>query len=73
MILTMKKLNLLKTKPLAAEIGVPVSCVQRWARTRLIPSIRAGWRTRLFDPEAVRAALDRLTVRERPRSGGRHE
>ena len=53
-------LKYLKTKVLAAELGVPVSCVQRWARMRIIPSIRAGWRTRLYDPERVRAALDRL-------------
>ncbi len=53
------------TKKLAVELGVPVSCVQRWARMRVIPSIRAGWRTRLFNPDAVRVALDKLTITSR--------
>lgn len=60
----MKQLNFLNTKGLAAELGVPVSAVQRWARMRVIPSIRAGWRTRLYDPEAVRRALQKRTVHE---------
>ena len=60
----MKGLNLLTSKGLAAELGRPVSCIQRWSRMRITPSIRAGWRTRLYDPEAVRAALDKLTVHE---------
>ena len=58
----MKHLSYLSTKELAAELGRPMSCVQRWARMRLIPSVRAGHRTRLYDPEAVRMALDKLTV-----------
>ena len=58
----MKNLTYLTTKGLAAELGVPVSCVQRWARMRIIPCVRAGWRTRLYDPERVRIALDKLTV-----------
>ena len=61
----MKSLAYLSTKELATELGRPVSCIQRWARMRLIPCVRAGWRTRLYDPEAVRIALDKLTVSTR--------
>lgn len=60
----MKQLNFLTTKALAEELNVSVSSVQRLARMRVIPSIRAGWRTRLYDPEAVRKALQKLSVPE---------
>jgi hypothetical protein len=59
-----QKLNLLDTKGMAADIGRPVSAVQRWARMRIIPSIQVGWRTRLFDPDAVRRALLKKTISE---------
>jgi hypothetical protein len=60
----MNKLNLVNTKKMAKQIDKPVSAVQRMARMRIIPSIRVGWRTRLFDPEAVRHALLKRTVHE---------
>jgi excisionase family DNA binding protein len=60
----MKKLKLLTTKELAAKAEKPVSHIQRLARQRIIPSIVVGWRTRLFDEEAVRKALLRRTVKE---------
>ena len=60
----MNNLNFLTTKQLADELAVPVSCVQRWGRMRLIPSVHIGWRTRLYDPAAVRVALEKLTIRE---------
>jgi len=59
-----QQLNLVNTKGMAEQLGRPVSAVQRWARMRIIPSIQVGWRTRLFDPEAVRRALLKKTVRE---------
>jgi excisionase family DNA binding protein len=59
-----KKLEYLTTEELASELRRPVSTIQRWARTRIIPSIHAGWRTRLYDPEAVRRALAKLTISE---------
>jgi hypothetical protein len=59
----MRNLDFLDTKGLAAELRKPESTVQRWARMRVIPSIRAGWRTRLYDPEAVREALKKLEVK----------
>jgi len=60
----MNKLNLVNTKKMAKQIDKPVSAVQRMARMRIIPSIRLGWRSRLFDPEAVRCALLKKTIRE---------
>ncbi|MBA2271364.1 MAG: helix-turn-helix domain-containing protein [Chthoniobacterales bacterium] len=60
----MKQFNYLTTKELAKEIGRPVSTIQRWTRMRVIPQIRAGWRTRLYDPSAVRRALEKLSVTE---------
>lgn len=53
----------LNTKELAADLNKPISTVQRWARMRLIPCIRLGHRTRLYDPERVRAALQKLEVK----------
>jgi DNA-binding transcriptional MerR regulator len=49
---------------MAKELGKSVPAVQRWARMRIIPSIQVGWRTRLYDPEAVHRALLKKTVRE---------
>lgn len=56
----MTNLRLLDTKEIAEEMQKPRSTIQRWARQGLIPSVRAGWRTRLYDPEAVKQALMRL-------------
>ena len=60
----MSKLNLVNTKKMAKQIDKPISAVQRMARMRIIPSVRIGWRTRLYDPEAVRRALLKRTIRE---------
>jgi hypothetical protein len=57
-------LNLIDTKGLATAINKPISAVQRMARLRLIPSIRIGHRTRLYDVEAVRRALLKRTTHE---------
>lgn len=56
-------MNLLTTKGLAGELDKPVSTVRRWSRMGLIPVIKVGWRTRLYDPERVRAALQKLEVK----------
>lgn len=61
---SMGHLNLLTTQELATHLRKPASTVRRLARTRMIPSIRLGWRTRLYDAEAVGRALEKLTVRE---------
>jgi hypothetical protein len=60
----MDNLNLVDTRGMAAAISKPVSTIQRWARMRIIPSIKAGHRTRLYDPAAVRRALLKRTTRE---------
>jgi hypothetical protein len=61
---TMSKQRLLDTKQMAADIEKPVAMVQRWARMRLIPVVKVGWRSQFFDPDAVRKALLKKTVRE---------
>lgn len=55
-------MHFLDTKALAAELKKPVSTIRRWARMRIIPSVRVGWRTRLYDPERVKGALQKLEV-----------
>jgi DNA-binding transcriptional MerR regulator len=57
----MSQLQFLDTSGLAKELKKPDSTIQRWARMKIIPSIRVGWRTRLYDPDAVRKALEKLT------------
>jgi hypothetical protein len=61
----MKTANKLVTvKVIADEYERPISTIRRWARQRIIPCVQVGWRTKLFDPEAVRRALMKKTVRE---------
>jgi DNA-binding transcriptional MerR regulator len=59
----MKK-PLVGTKDIAEEYDKPISAVQRWARMGIIPVVKVGHRTRYYDPEAVRKALLRKTVKE---------
>jgi excisionase family DNA binding protein len=56
--------KLVNAKTIADEYQKPKSTIQRWARKGLIPCIRMGWRTLLFDPEAVHRALLKKTVPE---------
>jgi hypothetical protein len=60
----MNKSPLVNTKAIAAEYGRTQKVIMRWARERIIPSIRLGWRTRLYDPAAVRKALLRRETKE---------
>ncbi len=48
---------------IAEHLGEPLYTIRKWARTRLIPSIRLGHRTRRYDLEAVKAALVKRTVK----------
>jgi hypothetical protein len=65
----MKKSSLVNTKTIATEYGRSNAAIMRWARERIIPSIRLGWRTRLYDPESVRAALlKRMTPAKFPKN-----
>ena len=61
--LTKMKTQLVSTKEQARILNRPVSTIQRWARMQIIPSIKIGWRTQLFDPEKVLAALEQLEVK----------
>jgi hypothetical protein len=55
----MKLLNIFE---LSQELGPPVRAFRTWAQHRKIPFIRVGHRTLLFDPQKVRAALEKLEV-----------
>lgn len=46
-------------KQLARTTGLPEAWLRREADARRLPCIRAG-RVRMFDPEAVRQALEKL-------------
>jgi hypothetical protein len=62
--------ELVDSRGLAAELHVTPATVLAWARRGWIPCLRASRRPVLFDPAAVRRALDR---RARPRAqGGAH-
>jgi excisionase family DNA binding protein len=49
------------TEEIADRYNKPVSTIQRWARKKIIPSIRVGHRTRLYNAEAVERALRKMT------------
>jgi hypothetical protein len=49
---------------LARQWDKPVSTIRRWTRLRIIPVIDAGFRTKYYDPEAVKRALLKRTVKE---------
>ncbi len=48
---------------LSAQIGLPVRTLRSLAQSRKIPQIRLGHRTLVFDPNKVRAALEKFEVR----------
>jgi excisionase family DNA binding protein len=60
----MQQKKLLTTRQLARYFQKPESTIRRWARARTIPVVKVGWRTRLYDPQAVEQALLRKTVKE---------
>jgi hypothetical protein len=51
-------------RQLSAECKVPERTLRTLAQNGVIPFIRAGHRTILFNPRKVEAALQRRTVRE---------
>jgi hypothetical protein len=59
----MKK-TLVGTKDIAKEYDRPISAIQRLGRLKIIPVIKLGHRTHLYDPEAVRKALLKKTIKE---------
>ena len=54
--------KLVNIKQLSVETGVPVRTLRTLKNRRLISHLKAGHRTVLFDPNRVRADLDKLTV-----------
>jgi hypothetical protein len=57
--MTSKLVNITK---LSKELGPPVRTLRTLMHDRKIPFIKAGHRTTLFDPQKVRAALEKFEV-----------
>ena len=55
--------QLLDVKNLSAESGLPVRTIRTLMHRRVIPFIKIGHRSCLFDAEKVRKALERFEVR----------
>ena len=55
--------TLTNIRGLETATGVPVRTLRSLQHARKIPFIKTGHRTVLFDPEKVRAALDRYEVK----------
>lgn len=55
--------RLVNLTTLEAETGIPARSLRSLYQKRKITFIRAGHRTLLFNPETVRAELEKLTVR----------
>ena len=59
---------LMKKRELAARLGVSPRTIDNWLQRRVIPVVKPSARLCLFDPNAVRTALDRrFGVREEGR------
>ena len=54
--------KLVDIKKLSEELGPPVRTLRTLMQGRKIPFIKAGHRTTLFDPQKVRAALEKFEV-----------
>lgn len=50
---------------LAVRYGVSARTISRWRRCRLLPFIKIGYRTYLFDVDQCDAALRRLEIQPR--------
>jgi hypothetical protein len=58
-------MKLLTKKQLRDALGLSSTrIIDSWIRKRMIPVINAGWRTKLFDLDRVRVALDRYEIKE---------
>ncbi len=56
--------RLLNTVELAAELNRPVRQIRGLVQAKKIPVLKIGWRTNLFDPDAVIKALLRFEIKE---------
>jgi hypothetical protein len=55
--------KLLDVRKLSVESGLPVRTLRSLMHRRVIPFIKLGHRTCVFDPEKVRKALEKLEVK----------
>jgi excisionase family DNA binding protein len=58
----MNKVKLLNIYELSEQLGPPVRALRTWTHSRKIPFIKVGHRTMLFDPQKVRAALQKFEI-----------
>ncbi len=59
------KNHLLTKEGLRKALGLrSTRIIDSWLRKRMIPVINAGWRTKLFDLARVKAALEKLEIKE---------
>jgi hypothetical protein len=56
--------RLLDTNQLALELNRPVRQIRSLVQAKKIPVLKIGWRTNLFDPDAVMKALARFEIKE---------
>ena len=56
--------RLLDTHQLAAELNRPIRQIRGLVQAKKIPVLKIGWRTNLFDPDAVLKALARFEIKE---------
>jgi hypothetical protein len=55
--------RLLDTNQLALELNRPVRQIRSLVHAKKIPVLKIGWRTNLFDPDAVIKALARFEIK----------
>ncbi len=60
----MKTSQLVNIAALSELLGIPVRTLRSFVAARKIPFLKCGHRTLLFDPDKVRAALERFEVKE---------
>jgi hypothetical protein len=55
-------MKLVDIQQLSGELGPSVRALRTWVHARKIPFIKVGHRTMLFDPQKVRAALQKFEI-----------
>jgi len=59
----MGRRTLVNIRALSRDIGIPIRTLRSFMASRKIPYLKVGYRTVLFDPEKVDAALRRFEIR----------
>jgi len=61
--MSLKQERLLTAQELARQWKKPVSAIRRWTRLRVIPHVSVGFRSKYYDPQAVKDALLKRTIK----------